>query len=56
MAILQTAEGGDKKALQQVIAEGKVCVVDEDGNTPLMYAATSGREEILRMLLDKGVS
>lgn len=53
--ILQAAERGDKKTLQGYIAEGKVGVVDEDGNTPLMAAAASGREEILRMLLDKDV-
>ena len=55
-AILRAAEAGDKKTLQKVIAEGKVCVVDDDSNTPLMYAATSGREETLHMLLDKTVS
>lgn len=54
-AIIQAAERGDKKTLQGFIAEGKVGVVDEDGNTPLMYAAGSGREEVLRMLLDKEV-
>ena len=55
-SILQAAEAGDKKTLQGYIAEGKVGVVDEDGNTPLMFAAASGREEIMRMLLDKDVS
>lgn len=50
---LRAAEEGDKKALQEVILEGKVGVADEDGNTPLMYAATNGREEIMRLLLDQ---
>lgn len=53
--ILQAAERGDRKTLQGVIAEHKVGVVDEDGNTALMYAAASGREDILRLLLDKDV-
>lgn len=56
MKALRAAEEGDKKALQEVIMEGKVGVVDvvdEDGNTPLMYAATNGREEVLRLLLDQ---
>lgn len=54
-AILQAAGTGDRKTLLGFIAEGKVGVVDEDSNTPLMCAAASGREEILRMLLDAEV-
>lgn len=54
--ILQAAERGDKKTLQKVVAEGCVGVVDENGNTPLMAAAASGREEVLRLLLEKDVS
>ena len=53
--VLAAAQQGDKKFLQEVISKGKVGVVDEDETTPLMYAAASGREEILRMLLDKEV-
>lgn len=54
--ITLAADQGDTRTLQQFIAEGRVGVVDDDGNTPLMRAAASGREEVLRMLLDKEVS
>ena len=54
--VLQASQQGDKKTLKEVIAEGKVGVVDEEWNTPLMCAAASGREEVLRMILDKEVS
>lgn len=53
--VLAAAQQGDKKVLQEVIAKGKVGVVDEEATTPLMYAAASGREEVLRILLDKEV-
>ena len=53
--VLAAAQLGEKKFIQEVIAKGKVGVVDEDETTPLMYAAASGREEVLRMLLDKEV-
>ena len=55
-AILQAAaDGGTSGVLKQVIDEGKVGVVDDDGSTPLMYAAASGREEVMRKLLGKEV-
>lgn len=55
-AILQAAaEGVTSGILKQVIEEGKVGVVDDDGNTPLMYAAASGREEVMRKLIGKEV-
>lgn len=53
--VLAAVQQGDKKTLQEVIAKGKVGVVDEEETTPLMYAAASGREEVLRILLDKEV-
>jgi len=55
--VLQAAERGDKKVLQKFLSEQErnVGVVDEDGNTPLMVAAASGREEVLRLLLDQEV-
>jgi ankyrin repeat protein len=55
-AVLQAAAGeGARKVLQQVISEGKVGVVDDDSNTPLMYAAASGQVEAIRMLVDSEV-
>ena len=54
--ILRAAEEGDKRTLQEAIRKGEVGVADEEGSTPLMCAAASGREEVLRMLLDKEVS
>ena len=53
--IMAAAQLGNKKAMQEFIAKGKVGVVDEEGTTPLMYAAASGREEILRLLLEREV-
>ncbi len=53
--MLLAAQRGDKKAVQAIIAEGRVDEIDEDGNTPLMYAAASGREEVIRLLLEKEV-
>ena len=53
--VLLAAQRGDKKAVQVIVAEGRADVADEDGNTPLMYAAASGREEVMRLLLDKQV-
>ncbi len=54
--VLRCAEQGNKLTLERLIEEGKVGVVDDEENTPLMYAAASGREEILRMFLDEKVS
>lgn len=54
-AVLSAAERGDKKAMESYISEGKVNVSDEEGSTPLMYAAANGKEEIIRMLLDPDV-
>ena len=53
--VLQAAHRGDRKAVDVIIAEGRVGVADEDGNTPLMYAAASGREDVIRLLLEKVV-
>ena len=53
--ILAAAQQGDKMVLQDAIAKKNVGVVDEEATTPLMYAAASGREEILRLLLEKEV-
>ncbi len=53
--VLTAAQQGNKKVLQEAIAKGKVGVVDEEATTPLMYAAASGREEILRVILEKEV-
>lgn len=54
-AVLSAAERGDKKAIESYISEGKANVCDEEGSTPLMYAAANGKEEIIRMLLDPEV-
>lgn len=53
--MLQAAQRGDRKTVSTIITEGRVGVADDDGNTPLMYAAASGREEVLRLLLEKEV-
>ncbi|XP_064398567.1 ankyrin repeat and SAM domain-containing protein 6-like [Halichondria panicea] len=52
-SILSAAEQGLKSELQSYISRGVVSVVDEEGSTPLIYAAANGREEIVRLLLDK---
>ena len=54
-SVLSAAERGDKKAMENCISEGKANVCDEEGSTPLMYAAANGKEEIIRMLLDPEV-
>ncbi len=54
-SILSAAEQGLKSELQSYISRGAVSVVDEEGSTPLIYAAANGREEIVRLLLDKKV-
>ena len=53
--ILSAAEQGHKKALKDYISRRVVNVVDEEGSTPLIYAAANGREDIVRLLLDEEV-
>lgn len=53
--VLEAAKHGDKKTLQEVLAQKEIGVADEEGNTALMFAAANGQEEILRLLLDKEV-
>lgn len=54
--ILSDAEQGHRKNIEAYISRGVVNVLDEEGSTTLMYAAANGREEIVRLLLDREVS
>ena len=53
--VLSAAEQGHRKNIESYISRGVVNVLDEEGSTPLMYAAANGREEIIRLLLDREV-
>lgn len=55
-SVLSAVEQGHKADLRGYISRGVVGVVDEEGSTPLMYAAANSREEIVRILLDEKVS
>ncbi len=54
-SVLCATEQGYKAELRDYISRGVVGVVDEEGSTPLMYAAANGREEVVRLLLDEKV-
>lgn len=54
-SVLSAAEQGHKTDLRDYISRCVVGVVDEEGSTPLMYAAANGREEVVRLLLDDKV-
>ena len=50
--LLSAAEYGNDEAIRSIIDGGRVPdVSDEEGSTPLMYAAANGRESLVRLLL-----
>ena len=53
--VLVAAETGNMEALQSFIDQGQVDCADEEGSTPLMYAAANGQEKAVRQLLESGV-
>ena len=55
--LLRTATQGDKKKVAELIARGAhVDALDEDGWTPLLWAAAHGNEETVEALLDAGAN
>ena len=49
--VLSLAERGEEKALSELLVAGRrTDVVDEEGSTPLMYAAANGREGVVLKL------
>ena len=48
--VLSLAERGEEKALSELLLAGRTDVVDEEGSTPLMYAAANGRESVVLKL------
>jgi len=55
ISIHQAALEGQISQVKNLLTDGlDVNTVDEDGRTPLMYAAFNGHDEILRLLIDKG--
>ena len=53
--VLDAAQNGDLEAIRQYIAAKSINVVDEEGSTPLMYAAANDKENVVRVLLGSGV-
>lgn len=49
--VLAVAEQGNEQAMAVFLEQGKANVCDEEGFTPLMTAAASGKENTVRMLL-----
>ncbi len=57
VSIHQAALEGQKGVVEKMLDEGAdVNTPDEDGRTPLMYAAFNGHIEIIRLLLEKGAT
>ncbi|MEM3364659.1 MAG: ankyrin repeat domain-containing protein [Candidatus Micrarchaeia archaeon] len=48
------AENNYEKVVKAVLAGANINAQDEDGNTPLMHAASNLREDIARFLLENG--
>ena len=53
ITILAAAEQGHKQRLSTLLRDnpGMAEVCDEEGSTPLMYAAANGRENVLYLLV-----
>lgn len=55
--LMRVATQGDKKKVNELLAKGAhVDAVDEDGWTPLLWAAAHGNEDTVVALLDAGAS
>lgn len=55
ISIHQAALDGQISQVKNLLTNGlDVNIVDEDGRTPLMYAAFNGHAEIINFLIDKG--
>ena len=52
--ILSAAETGNISKIKECISSGNINVVDEEGSTPLIYAAANGAEKVVRLLLQEG--
>ena len=52
-AVLSAAEQGNQQAIRAFLKDGTADVCDDEGSTPLMYAAANGREMIIRQLLQE---
>eukprot|EP00731_Ephydatia_muelleri_P026241 Em0018g341a len=50
-AVLSAAEQGNQQAISSFLEDGTADVYDEEGSTPLMYAAANGKETVIRLLL-----
>jgi len=54
-SIIKAAQEGRTKTVKALLADGAaVNTMDQEGNTPLMWAARNGHSEIVKMLLAKG--
>ena len=51
--LLSASEQGHKQRIAALLAESpdRAEVCDDEGSTPLMYAAANGRENVLQLLL-----
>jgi len=55
--LMRVATQGDKKKVQELLAKGAhVDAVDDDGWTPLLWAAAHGNEDTVTALLDAGAN
>src|SRR3989338_282627 len=56
-SLIKAASAGDAERLQILLSQGGKIDVREpvDGRTLLMFAASKGRKEVVRLLLEKGV-
>ena len=55
--MLAAAEAGDLKRVRALVAEGSdLDVRDDNGNSPLAWAAHEGHPDVARLLLDRGAS
>ena len=50
-AALFAASRGDRPVVEEHVTQGRAGCSDEEGSTLLMYAAASGREEVVELLL-----
>ena len=53
--VITAAESGDHDMIKIYISSGRIDCIDEEGSTPLMYAAANGHEKVTRLLLQNGV-
>lgn len=49
--VLAAAEQGDVSAMSSFLEQGRDDVCDDEGTSPLMYAAANGKDSVLRVLL-----